>query len=142
MDNSNSSQKTYPATIVKVVDGFTVAIDRGATDGVQLGQLFLIYSLGEELNDPVTGESLGRLEIVKGRGKVINVQERIATIESTKYGRSEKKTVKRQVPPASSSALYAYPFGHQLLIEEEIIEIPGQLLPFHDPQKGDKAKPI
>ena len=42
---------------------------------------FMVYSIGEEIFDPDTKESLGRLEIVKGRYKAVSVGRLSTTIK-------------------------------------------------------------
>ena len=70
----------FPATVVEA--GRRAVLNRGARHGVTLGRRFLIYTLDEgELTDPDSGEPLGRLERVKASGKVINVQERMCTLQ-------------------------------------------------------------
>lgn len=124
------SNERFPALVVKVIDEYKVVINRGSNDNIKVGQRFLIYRLEEEIFDPVSNESLGFLEIVKGTGRVIHVQEKIATIESDKFDR-EKKIVKKRNHPGL------------LLGGVEVEEItPRELLPFEDPEIGDKAKPV
>ena len=53
-------------------------------DGVSVGMKFMVYGHSEEqIEDPETGADLGVLEIPKGEGRVIHLQEKIATIIST-----------------------------------------------------------
>jgi translation initiation factor 2 gamma subunit (eIF-2gamma) len=84
------------AKIIKIIDDYTIVINQGETDNVKIGDLFLVYEIGEELYDPDTKESLGKLEIVKGKGKVVHAQEKISTIESIeiKKTRSIRKPIK------------------------------------------------
>jgi hypothetical protein len=78
-----SSDNIYVATVVKIIDTRKLVINRGAHDGIKPGQRFLIYHLEEEpIIDPITNESLGHLEIVRGTGKVFHIQERLSIIES------------------------------------------------------------
>lgn len=60
------------------------------------GDKVLIYSLGEEVLDPDTKESLGKLEKVKGVGEISHLQEKIATITAEKIinYKTSKKTTK------------------------------------------------
>ena len=44
-----------------------------------------MFSLGQEIHDPRTGRSLGKLEEIKGKGRVIHVQERISTIQTYEF---------------------------------------------------------
>ena len=70
------------AKVVDVIDEFRVVINKGGSDGVSLGDRFLIYQIGDELFDPDTNESLGQLEIVRGQGRASHVQERMSTVTS------------------------------------------------------------
>lgn len=122
----------FPAIVIKVLDEYKIVINRGSEHGIKPGQRFLIYKLEEEpLVDPDTGENLGQLEIVRGTGRVIHVQERLSTIESDKKGSTERRIIKRKNP-----------FSLALGMEEEIITPTSDILPFEDPKVGDKAKPI
>lgn len=57
-----------------------VVINRGTDHGVEDGMIYLIYLEGEEIVDPDTKESLGKLEIVCGRGKVTHTQAKMSTL--------------------------------------------------------------
>lgn len=59
-----------------------VILNAGSEDGVRIGQDFVVYALGDELIDPMTGKSLGAYEIVRGRGEVVHVQDKMCTIKS------------------------------------------------------------
>lgn len=58
-----------------------VVINRGMQHGVKDGDLYLIYVEGPEIFDPETNESLGTLELIRGRGRVIHRQDRMSTIQ-------------------------------------------------------------
>jgi len=60
-----------------------VYINCGKREGIQPGQKFVVYSKGEELTDPDTGEILGVEETLAGRISVVEVKEKysIAQIE-------------------------------------------------------------
>lgn len=76
--------------VAQQINPIQVAINRGSSDGVDLGDKFLIYRMGDEVLDPDTGESLGPIEIVIGRAKATHVQEKIATLESLETRRVAK----------------------------------------------------
>lgn len=120
----------FPARVVDVVDSYRIVINRGAGDGIKKGQRFLVYSLGKELFDPDSKESLGRLEIVRGTGEASHVQERLSTISSNTKGSARKKIVRRKEPYAFSGTT------------EEVIEEGGEVEPFEDASSGDFVKPI
>lgn len=71
--------------IVKKLDEYKVVVNIGYIDGLKKDMRFIIYEEGEEITDPETGESLGRLEIVKAKIKPLHVQERITIMESANY---------------------------------------------------------
>ena len=74
------------AKVIRILDEYTVVINKGADDGITLGMRFLIYEIDPvDLTDPDTKENLGKLEIVKGLGKIIHIQNKIATLQSDKY---------------------------------------------------------
>jgi hypothetical protein len=133
---TETNTKKFPATVVEIINEYRVVINRGKLDGIQLGQPFLIYILSsKEIIDPETQDSLGYLEIVKGRGKVVHIQERMATIESSITTAPIRKVVKK-IPTGPFGFIYNQ--GEEL---EEIIE-GSKLAPFDDPKFGDKAKPV
>ncbi|CBN54078.1 MULTISPECIES: hypothetical protein [Kamptonema] len=120
-------EKTFPATVVNVINSHRLAINRGKVHGLKEGQRLLVYCLSfHEIKDPNTGESLGYLEIVKGTGRVIHLQDKICTIESDQK-RSRRMTTKR-------NAFYN--------LGEDVMETFDELIPFEDPEIGDMVKPI
>lgn len=128
----NTFPKLTVAKVAKVLDEFTVVINKGANDGIKKGQKFLIYNLAEEIIDPDKNESLGSLEIVRGTGKVTHLQETMATL-----GSDMTNDLGRSVRRFKRPSLAAF-FG-----PEEIEEtIPAQTIPFNNVQVGDLVKPI
>jgi hypothetical protein len=71
--------------VVRVIDEFSVVLNIGSDEGITEGDKFLVYYIApDEILDPVTGESLGNLEIVRGSGSVIHVQDKMCTIKSNR----------------------------------------------------------
>lgn len=66
--------------VAAIVNERTIVINCGEKEGVEENMLFDIFIYGGELEDPETGESLGALEDVKAKGRVIHVQERMSTL--------------------------------------------------------------
>ena len=140
MNNVNKNkqkEKIFPATVVEVLNGYKVAINRGSLHKITIGQRFLIYILSnEEIIDPNSGKPLGYLEIVKGRGKVTHVQEKMSTIESYEKETFSERIIKKPYKNPLAEAL-------SLRLREEMVEvIKPSFIPFNDPQIGDKVKPI
>lgn len=77
------AKREFPALIAEVLEwNLQVIINRGSEDNIRLGARFLIYELSREIMDPETHESLGKLEVSKGTGKVSQVQEKLSVITS------------------------------------------------------------
>ena len=70
----------HDCLVARIVDDQRVVLNKGAQDGISNGNRFVVFSLGQEIFDPITGESLGILENIKGKGEVIHVQDRVSTI--------------------------------------------------------------
>ena len=113
--------------VIQALDEYRLVLNRGLNDGVRSGDRFLIFALGAELKDPETGEGLGRLEVVRGTGTVVHVQERMATIQSDAFETTSPRTIKR---------------GPSIFGTEEVVEGRRERLPFRGASIGDQAKHI
>lgn len=88
--------------IVKALEDDRWILNAGLDAGVEAGQRFVVFELGEDIVDPESGESLGALELVKGYLRVDHVQQRmsVAALES-------KAKAAAPAPPPVLSALLA-----------------------------------
>jgi len=129
---------TKLAKVVHLVDAMyspvEVVINRGARNGVKLGDRFLVFGEGPHITDPDTGKDLGQLELVRGRGEVVHVQEQLATIRTIERRRT--RPAKRVIREAVGSLLN----GPGRVVEEELA--PEAEVPFEAVRLGDLAKPI
>lgn len=117
--------------VLDVIDNFKVAINKGERDGVYTGQKFLIYYLSEhDMIDEDTGENLGKIEYVIGKGKVVHLQDKIATIQSFEKNTLGKKTIKK------SNNIFA------ITTEETIIEPEDEFVSFESCKKGFLVRSI
>jgi len=64
--------------VARIMSPTQVVLAAGSMQGVREGMIFVIYELGEPILDPETGESLGQLEIIKGRVKTSHVQDKLS----------------------------------------------------------------
>ena len=120
-----TKDKLIEGKVLQVIDDYKVVINKGKRDGVSLYQKFLIYYLSDEdMIDEDTGENLGKIEYVIGKGRVIHLQDTMATVESVEVTTTSKKTIKK----------LNNVFG--LANEETIIEPKEQLVGFNNCQKG------
>jgi hypothetical protein len=95
-----------------------VVLGAGSDQGVREGLLFVIYELGDEIYDPETSESLGRLEIVKGRVKVTHVQDKIS--HASTLSRIEKEVIDPMADIRSSILRGMVPHEVKTVIQEEL----------------------
>lgn len=80
-----SENTSYFAKVAKIIDEYTIIINKGFSSDLKEGIKVLIYEVSsEKIIDPDTKQDLGFLEIVKGEGIVTYLQENMATIESSK----------------------------------------------------------
>lgn len=108
----------------KVEDAWYAILNVGQDDGVREGQDFIIYTLGDEIFDPSSGNSLGRYELVRGRGEVTHVQQKLCTVRSLQT---------KQVAAAPINALVAVS-GHT---STRSVQVPFSLL-----MVGDRARRV
>jgi hypothetical protein len=114
-----------------------VVINRGARNGVKLGDRYLVFGEGPHITDPDTGKDLGQLEVVRGRGEVVHIQDQLATIRSIERRRTRPgKRIFREAGGVLS--LVSGMPGR--VIEEELA--PEAEVPFEAVRLGDLAKPI
>lgn len=127
-----------PIKVAKIVDEFTLIINKGQKDGISTGDRFLIYSIGEEIFDPDTKKSLGELEVVKGTGKVTHIQNNLSTISSD-MKTSPHRTIRKNAGVPGFSTWYSSILGGEREIEEIL---PPNSVPFDKLEVGDLAKKI
>jgi hypothetical protein len=75
-----------------------ITLNRGDGGGVEVGQLFNVFALGEPLIDPDTQEMLGREEVRVGKVRIVSVQPRFSTAEILEDLGITKGTVLRPAP--------------------------------------------
>ena len=79
--------------VAKIVDDSHLVLNVGEIHGVTKGMKFVIFDEGDEVADPETGESLGKMEIVKGEVIVEHPQERISLAASTEVKEVDQESV-------------------------------------------------
>lgn len=128
-------------SVVKISeDQMSLVLNVGKADGINPGQRFLIYSEGEELFDPVSNESLGRLEVVRGTGKATHVQEKMTTVRSDAKSEATRTIRRTRNDNFGFGSIGAFAALMQPTEIEEVM--PNDSLPFDSPKAGDKARLI
>lgn len=68
--------------VAEILNRYTLAINRGSEDGVEVGMIFAVMGLGGEIIDPETKKPLGPRPIEKLRVKVTDVYEKFCVAET------------------------------------------------------------
>lgn len=135
------NEKPFICRVAKIESAVRLVLNKGSNAGIRDGMRFLVYEISEEeIKDPETGESLGRLENVKGTGKIIHTQETMSLLESDMFLTPPPKRIVR----TSNNAPYGL-FTNTNVYKETIEEInqDSQVrLDFDSPTEGDYAKQI
>lgn len=80
---SEAIQADTTAVVASILDGgLRVVINKGRNAGIERGDQFLVFHRGPEIIDPETKESLGTLELLRGRGKITQVEDKFSVLES------------------------------------------------------------
>jgi hypothetical protein len=74
------ADRVFPVKVVVKRDR-QITVNRGEGGGLEAGQLWNVFAIGEELIDPDTHESLGREEVLVGKARVISVLPKTSTAE-------------------------------------------------------------
>jgi hypothetical protein len=73
------------ARVCRILSDKELVLNVGKAQQIQSGQKFEIYEVGEEITDPTTGQSLGKLDIIKGQVTVISVQDKICIAQASTW---------------------------------------------------------
>lgn len=131
--------KSEEFKVVYLIDEENIVINAGSNKNVKEGDRFLIYGLSDEVFDIDNNESLGKLELVRGEGVVVHVQEKMSIVRSNTYEKEDSVTEIRSFPNLLGR-LGA--FGNN--VQEERIVHPAKkvIIPFMDVEKGDYVRKI
>jgi hypothetical protein len=127
---------TFPAKVAKVIDPYKLVINRGKIHGIRESQRMLVYYIDDEdIKDPDTGKSLGFLELVKGTGRIIFVEEEYSILESDRVHGKYKPIPSFPVKAITQTLTEKY-------MKELAEAFEGKLVSFDNPQVRDLVKPI
>lgn len=125
--------------VVHEIDEENIVINAGINKNIKEGDKFIIYGLSEELYDIDGKESLGRLELVRGNGVVVHVQEKMSIVRSAEYEKEESVTEIRSYPNCLGR-LSSFASGVQ---EERIVHPARKVIkPFKGVEIGDCARKV
>lgn len=135
MPESEQKQRIVYRVAAVLDQDMQIVINAGGQDGLKVGDEFLIYSLSvEPIVDPVTKQPLENLVTIRGYGRIVFVQDRIATVQSSKQVR-----LAHTRPGSLSSIAGAFASLYPDRVYEDEVKASR---PFDDPQVGDYARLI
>lgn len=70
--------------VAKILSSSRMVINLGSSDSIEVGNEFEAYEMGDEIVDPDSGDSMGNLEILKGKFVVVSTQEKMSVLEKKK----------------------------------------------------------
>lgn len=114
--------------VASIINSEMVVINAGENNGIKEGLRFQIYELGDEIFDPLSNEPLGKLELIKGTGKVVNVQKKMATVKSDMKTQPQKIIRKNPL------------LGYNTMVVEEYS--PSDTISFDNVRIGDLLRRI
>jgi len=91
--------------VAEKMDDYTIIINKGYTDFLTSVMKFVVFEEGREVYDPLTGESLGNIEITKGFYKVHHIQEKMSTLISEQAKRENTLSLNMLLESSISKAL-------------------------------------
>jgi hypothetical protein len=77
MDNQISN-----ILVASKIEDFQIVINKGENDNIESYMRFLVYEEGNEIIDPATNQSLGKLEVPKGFFKIQHIQNKMTILVS------------------------------------------------------------
>lgn len=77
MDNKISN-----IVVASRIEDFQIVINKGEYDNIESYMRFLVYEEGNDVIDPTTKKSLGKLEIPKGFFKIQHIQDKMTILVS------------------------------------------------------------
>lgn len=97
--------------VARILGDESIVINRGSAHGVKAGDRFVVFVESDEVKDPESGASLGRLEIVKARVVAAHVQEDMTTCVAE---------------PEAGGTSFEDPTQHTLSAEMVAVSMPGR----------------
>ena len=82
--------------VAEVLSESDILVSAGRNASINVGDKFIVYQIGPEIEDPETKESLGSLELKKGMFLAVDVQEMVTVARVTQ--RTVRRTQKLGFP--------------------------------------------
>ena len=128
---------TLVGKIAQILNETKFVLNIGSKAGVEIGQKFIIYQEGDEVFDPTTKVSLGKLELSKGTIIVEHVQEKLSiAVTQIMETQTLSKTLSELMVEAS---VQTEPSRKKLTIKKQDLNPQGRISPV---QIGDCVRSV
>ncbi|WP_182629438.1 hypothetical protein [Clostridium chromiireducens] len=84
------SYETYNYKVIKIISDTKILINAGANFNLKVGDSLDILTVGEEIIDPDTKQSLGTLDTIKATVEIVTIYPKMALCQKVEY---EAKTM-------------------------------------------------
>jgi len=128
--------------VARIFDPTQIVLAAGAMDGVTEGMEFIIYDLSDPILDPETKESLGQIELVKGRLIAEHVQDKI-TVARTPSRRVEEVVDPLAILTAGITPMWNRKYTVKRNVHDQL-KVEGAIAARTDPvvRVGDRVRSV
>lgn len=134
---------TYVGAIAHIYDGYKqFVLNKGREQGIEEHHKFIIIEFGSDIIDPETGENLGPLEIVKGKVRVLHVQDKITTLESDELLLAPPTEEFIYNTPNNTKSVWGMSINPNVPTSKIVVEGAKKIKPLGSVKIGDKVKLI
>jgi hypothetical protein len=113
--------------VVSLMDEYTLIANIGEDDGVEEEDRYVVYTLSDEIEDPDTGESLGRIEYTKALVRPVHIKDNMSIMRSDE---STKSPLQTQLMPLTGSTKKLADKANFQYADDEVKE--GDLIRFDE----------
>lgn len=107
------SKETYH--VAAILDSFHVIIDAGYNYNLSVGTKIEIFIEGDEILNPISGESLGHINLVKETLEIVQVDQ--------KYSICQKIIEEERKVPGPLSSISSLTFGDRTVTDRKIVQM-------------------
>ena len=136
------TQAFLRGTIALILDEQRLLINLGKEDGVAIGDKFIIFEDGQEVTDPATNQSLGKLELIKAQVEAVHVQEKLSLVMPIKKETTTQTNVLSAVLAKTSSTSSIAPDIYREKLDVKIDQVSGLAQINSVIAVGDKVRSI
>lgn len=113
--------------VIQIVTEYELIANIGEKDGVKENHRYQVYTLSDEIEDPESGESLGKIEYTKALVRPTKIKEKMSVMESAE---TTPSPLQAQLTPFTGSQKKLTDRPNFSYADDEVKE--GDLVKFYD----------